>query len=400
MKNFIIVIIFFPFLLFSQINLVPNSSFELSDNYPQGGLGIIGLQFAPYNTDVFGWFNPNTLSPDYYSAVNYPPLQQFTLPNNMGYVGIATYGVNQPVEYVNGREYISCQLDDTLVENDFYFVSFYTRVFRIWSRFASNNLGVHFSDTALHANNCYNFDLDSQIKYFDNEIIEDTAHWTLVSGLYQAHGGEKFITLGNFNTDAETTQGMEYSDGQNWQTYFLIDEVSVIPLDSIPGSINVDAGPDQSNYIGKTAFIGQKISNLPANWFELDGTPVAQNTSGVYVSPLETTTYVVEMNLNGQYSTDTVTVFVDGLGMEEHPLGEWSLAPNPNKGNFSVQLKTTFTEPLELFITDSQGRKVWQEVVPAFSKVYTLQTNLSAGVYFLQLSSKGQKSELKRVVVE
>ena len=400
MKNFIIVIIFFPFLLFSQINLVPNSSFELSDNYPQGGQTQIGVQFEPYNADVYGWHNPNTASPDYYSAVNCPPVQQLTLPNNMGYVGIATYGVAQPPQYTDSREYVQCNLIDSLVENKYYIVSFFTRVFNVYTRFASNNLGVHFSDTALHANDWFYFNVDSQVKYFNNEIIEDTAHWTLVSGVYQAHGGEQFLTLGNFNTDTETTQGMEYSDGQIWQTYFLIDEVSVIPLDSIPGGLPVDAGADQTIYIQDTAFIGQKISNLPANWFKLDGTPVAQNTAGVYVSPLENTTYIVEMNLNGQYSTDTVTVFVEGLGMEEQPMGEWSITPNPNKGSFSVQLKTALTEPLELSITDSQGRNVFNESFPAFSKVCTLQTNLSAGVYFLQLSSKGQKSELKRVVVE
>jgi len=398
----ILIICLFPLAVFAQGNLVPNGSFENCDVIPVCGLQQIGEQFAPYNVDVYGWYNPNIASPDYYNFTFIPEQNYLNIPDGLGFVGFATYvmhEINDP-EYINGREYVSCTLIDTLQANAYYWVQFYARLVPHMSACAANNLGVHFSDTAMHADDWYYFDVDAQVKYFNNEIIEDTAQWTLVSGLYQAHGGEHFLTLGNFNSDAETDRGILLSNGTSPQTYFFVDDVVVIPLDSIAGGISIDAGPDQTIYIEDTAFIGQRISNLPANWFKLDGTPVTQNTAGVYVSPLENTTYVVEMNLNGQYSTDTVTVFVEGLGMEEQPMGEWSITPNPNKGSFSVQLKTALTEPLELSITDSQGRNVFNESFPAFSKVCTLQTNLSAGVYFLQLRSNGQKSELKRVVVE
>lgn len=196
MKYLIIVSIFCPMLLWSQANLVPNSSFELSDNYPP--MTQIGDQFAPNNANIYGWYNPNTASPDYYSAVNNQLMLQYTLPENLGFIGIATYGVEQPAQYNDAREYISCQLIDTLKENKYYHVSFYSRVGFVYTRFASNNLGVHFSDTALHANDWFYFNLESQVKYFNNEIIDDTSQWTWVSGIYQAHGGEQFVTLGNF----------------------------------------------------------------------------------------------------------------------------------------------------------------------------------------------------------
>jgi len=390
----------FPLAAFAQGNLVPNGSFENCNVIPPIGLSEFG-ETPPY-TDVYGWYNPNTCSPDYYNMTYLPDYSNYiTIPDGLGFVGFATYMMNEIGEpqFINAREYVSCTLIDTLQANAYYWVQFYAQLASNMSLCASNNLGVHFSDTAMHADDWYYFDVDAQVKYFNNEIIEDTVNWTLVSGVYQAHGGEQFLTLGNFNSDAETDRGILLTQGPA-QTYFYVDDVVVIPLDSIAEGINFDAGPDQTIYIEDTTFIGQRISNMPANWFKLDGTPVAQNTAGVYVSPLETTTYVVTQTLNGVYSTDTVTVFVEGLGIEEKQFGEWSIAPNPNKGNFSVQLKTALTETLELRITDSQGRKVWQETFPAFSKVCNLQTNLSAGVYFLQLSSNGQKSELKRVVVE
>ncbi len=390
MKNSLIVSIFFPMLLWSQANLVPNPSFE-GKNY-----------CSPFVTDLAGggvlqnWYKPNFCSPEYYHLCTIPNLSDFQIPHSdSAYVGIAIYDPNG----TNTREYVSVQLIDTMESNKFYFVEFYTSTGEGISSVCSNNLAIHVSDTALLSTNSFYFNVSASLKYFNNEVIDDTVNWIKVSGIYQAHGGEKFLTIGNFNTDAETLEGPEYNT-TNWQAYYLIDDVSVIPLDSIVGGISVHAGPDQTVYIGDTVFIGEKITNLPANWFKLDGTPVASNTAGLYVSPDETTTYVVTMTLNGFYSTDTVTVFVEGLGLEENSFGEWTIAPNPNKGTFSVQLKQALTDLLDVFVLDNQGRKVAQESVPAFSKSCTLLTVLAPGVYFLQLSSGNNCSERKQVVVD
>lgn len=390
MKSIFLIFLLLSSRLFCQTNLVPNPSFEsinscppLVDNLAGGGV----LQ---------NWFNPNSLSPDYFNMCAFPEIQDSQSPHSdSAYIGIAIY---DPKE-TNTREYVSVELLDSMISNKFYFVEFFASTGEGLSSVCSNNLAIHVSDTALLSTNSFYFDVPASLKYFNNEVINDTVNWIKVSGIYQAHGGEKFLTIGNFNTDAETLEGPEYNT-TNWQAYYFIDDVSVIPLDSIVDGIFVNAGPDQTVYIGDTAFIGEKITNLPANWFKLDGTPVASNTAGLYVSPDETTTYVVTMSLNGFYSSDTVTVFVEGLGLEDSPFGEWTIAPNPNKGTFSVQLKQALTDLLDVLVLDNQGRKVAQESVPAFSKSYTLQTTLAPGVYFLQLSSGNNSSEMKRVVVE
>lgn len=183
MKATLLMILAHPLICFTQGNLVPNSSFEQCLNCPSGGGGVIGIQFAPFNVDVLNWFNPNTLSPDYFSAINDPTVFNLNIPDGQAFVGFATYGVSQPSNYINAREYLSCGLIDTLEANKYYHLSFYTRVGGPgWCRFASNNLGVHFSDTALHSTNWYNFNVPAQVKYFNNEIIEDTANWTLFQG--------------------------------------------------------------------------------------------------------------------------------------------------------------------------------------------------------------------------
>jgi hypothetical protein len=377
--------------------MVPNPSFEdqqyCNSNFDNLGSGVL-----------HNWFNPNIATPDYYNACWEPLLQYYySPPNGQGFIGLCTYTTG--LGGTNIREYSSVQLNDTLLPNRWYVVSFYARVMRDRSRFASNNLGVHFSDTLLHSNNGYVFytssgsNLNAQVKYFNNEVISDTSSWTWIRGLYQAHGGEKYLTLGNFNTDNQTTQGMEYMDGSGMQTYFLIDLVSVTSLDNTPGGLPADAGADTTIYLGDTAFIGQKISNMPSEWHKLDGTPVATNTAGVYVNPQETTTYVITQTINGLYSSDTVTVFViDNLGESELTQSMLKLYPVPNYGSF--QLQGNMNEGDQLFIMQLDGQVVLEETVSEACEVLALQTTVSSGTYVLVLKNKsGQVLYRNRVVV-
>jgi hypothetical protein len=375
--------------LFGQGNLVPNYQFENTTSCPPNLVGNLAGGGVLLN-----WYNPNNQTPDYFNdcALSLNFLQ---IPYSQnGYVGIASYDPNG----TNQREYVECNLLNILINNKFYWVEFYVSVGEGYTSVTSNNLGIHFSDTALHSTGYSYFDVPAQVKYFNNEIIDDTANWVKVSGIYKAHGGEAFITLGNFNTDAETTVGMEYSDGFINQTYFLIDDVSVIPLDSIPGGIPVDAGPDKTIYIGDTTFIGQKISNMPDNWFLLNGTPVDTNTAGVYVSPSVNTTYVVTRNLNGFYSTDTVTVFVNGLGLEEVKKERYSLFPVPNNGEF--HLVGNIEKGFKLNIIGLDGKLTYQEVLYEEANAVFIKTGLLSGTYTVVLKNKeGHEVFRKKIVV-
>jgi hypothetical protein len=380
----------------SQVNLVPNPSFE-NQLYCNPVDHLLG------NGVLIDWYNPNTCTPDYYNMCWLaPPPQNFVyqLVDGDGFVGIATYDPNGS----NGREYVACQLLDTLQTGKLYHVSFYARIFYGHSRFASNNLGIHFSDTTLHAGNMYLFNLntppllEAQVKYFNNEIISDSAHWTLVSGLYQAHGGETWLTIGNFNTDAQTTQGIEYTDGVAWQTYFVIDMVSVIPLDSLPEGIPAHAGADTTIFINDTAFIGQKISNMPSNWHLLDGTLIATNTAGLYVSPQETTTYVVSHTLNGIFSADTVTVTViDNLGVEENNFSKIKAFPVPNNGIFKLQGNLKAKDLIQ--IVNLEGKPLEAIKIEQDSSETQISTTLSSGTYMVLLKDSNEVVKYRNKIV-
>jgi hypothetical protein len=380
--------------LYGQFNLVQNPSFEQCLNCPTNGGAIIGIDFIN-NVIIPHWNNPSTTlsggSPDYFHF-NENGVQAFD-GNSM--IGAATYiSLFSPIEWSNAREYLQTELIDSLIFNKQYLIEFYTVVglYPSYSGiFLANNIGLHFSDTILHSTNWNYFPLNAQIKYFNNEIILDTNSWTKVCGLYNAHGGEKYMTVGNFNSDVETDficlAPFWPADGG---CYMLFDKFSVTPLDSIPGGLQVNAGIDQSICIGDTVFIGEKISNLPANWYLLDGTVVDTNTAGVYVQPSVTTTYVVTMTINGVSSSDTVTVNVGCAGIDEPEKPTFTIGPNPNDGQFAINGQ--LSEGDIIFIKSTDGRLIHSININQQTNVQLINLNLNTGTYFLEIENEFRRS--------
>lgn len=384
---------YFSSFCISQYNLVPNGSFEEVPNC---------TQFTDNIFDAPPWVNANEYgTSDIFNYCNMSSIEyvnSFQIPRTgSGYAGFYTgeQYTNNPSIF-DAREYIQTQLLDTLNAERYYLVEYYLSLAE-WGRYATNNVGIYFSDTAIFklgmSSEFTLLDYPEQILPFGNPVILDTADnaWYKVQGIYYATGTEKFITIGNFNSDSETTYQQYQTQPNNMNgisdaAYYYIDDISVVPLDSIPGGIPAYAGPDQTIYIQDSVFIGQKISNMPANWFKLDGTPVAQNTAGVYVSPLETTTYVVTQTLNGIYSTDTVTVFVIGLGLEEEKMFSLRVFPNPSAGTITLQCDKQNLAKSEINILDVTGKIVYTDNLTFSAGKITFDPNLLNGVYWLTVS--------------
>jgi hypothetical protein len=379
--------------LYGQFNLVQNPSFEQCVNCPTNGGAEVGAQFTN-NVILPFWNNPSSgeASPDYYHF-NTAGEQAFDGNSMIGIITFFSIFDPQFALYNNGREYLQSELLDSLLFKKYYLIEFYTYVGGVLGQggFLANNFGLHFSDTSLHTSNFYNIPLLPQIKYFKNEIIDTSNSWIKVSSLYEAIGGEKYMTVGNFNTDSETDFICLYpfwpAEGK---CYMLFDKFSVIPLDSIPGGLQVNAGQDYSICPGDTAFIGEKISNLPANWYLLDGTIVDTNTAGVYVHPSVTTTYVVTMTINGVYSTDTVTVTVGCAGVDELEKPSFRIGPNPNDGQFTINGQ--FSEGDIISIISTEGRLMHTVLVNQQTDFQSINLKLKSGTYFLEIQNESRKT--------
>ena len=383
-RNILLLVVSMSNMAFGQYNLVPNPSIENCSNCLDNFLEFI----EPNGPNIPGWNNPNVLTPDLIKNINH--LMPFDTISGSNMFGIMTYQsiFNDPQpEFHDQRDYVQCELIDSLIYKKIYKVDFYSLHFNEFASFLTNNVGIHFSDTALHSNTGDYFNLDAQVKYFNNELVQNEMQWVKISGIYEATGGEKYMTVGNFNSDSETDFICQLpfwpATGRG---YVLLDKFSVTPLDSITGGLQVNAGNDQSICIGDTIFIGEKISNLPANWYLLDGTVVDTNTAGVYVAPSITTTYVVTMTINGVFSTDTVTVTVGCVGIDELDKQKFNIGPNPNDGDFV--LTGQFLKGQNITISTMDGKQVFSMLTEESSDQLHVHTDLGTGMYVLEIASR------------
>ena len=243
MKSLLLItIILAANLLYAQ-NLVPNDSFENFSSCPSGLNDFIKVE---------NWYTPTTGTSDYYNSCNNG---QVGVPyNNVGGFQYARTGYAYVGIYVlsyssNLREYIQVKLFDSLKYNKKYRVSFFVNKHNS-HRPAINKFGLYFSIDSFYITNNLVLTFNPQISY--NDFITDTLNWTLIEGIYQAIGGERYITIGNFcdeaNTDTIMTGGI-YSSS----SYYYIDDVYV-GLDTTVNTtehpltkINIQVFPNPAN---------------------------------------------------------------------------------------------------------------------------------------------------------
>lgn len=204
--------------ILSGQNLVPDGSFELNTACPLAG---------DVNYNLY-WTNPTVGTPDYFHTCS---SSGFTsVPNNImgsqlafggAYVGVVTKLSS------DFKEYIQVGLLDSLNSGVSYCVSFYVSLAGK-SGYATQAPQLYFSNSAISSTVSSNFPFTPQIN--DTSIISDTTNWTLISGTYIASGGEKYITIGNFNTDSNTPS--VFIGFSSTMAYFYIDSVSVVDCSS------------------------------------------------------------------------------------------------------------------------------------------------------------------------
>ncbi len=386
----VLLLIFFPCKVFAQ-NLVPNYSFEVYDTCPDN----IGQIERALPWQAAG----NT--PDYFNSCSITPT--YGVPAAAGgfqyaHTGIAYAGIVGSYFMGVQREYIQVKLSDTLLSNECYMVSFYVNLMNR-SVYASNNLAIAMTDTSFVFSGFGVYSLSNNISKFDNLILADTVNWVEIKGIYTALGNECFISIGNFKDDIETDT-LPYNpwpSGTYNGTYYLIDDVSVIPIDSIPGGMSANAGNDMTILGGDSVFIGQEITNLNCDWY-IGTTLIADSISGIFVSPTVNTTYIVEQNLCGIITYDTVTVFVSGVGINE---SDWSkkinIYPNPNTGEFALELNGGGNTRWSIIITDIQGRVILNELSDNSS--LKLKPVAENGVYIVHITNVATNETVIRKLI-
>ena len=253
-------------------NLIKNPSFEEYSECPNAT-----EQFTGYVNDWTSFFG----TPDYKNLCGYAPDAEFVgiYPRSgNGYVSTITYNFNGPE---TAREYIHGELVVPLEEGKSYYFEYYVHPFLI--NIATNQHSAHFSQE--YVTNVppddniseYYLALEPHIDNPDSIYTEQT--WIKTSGCYTATGGERYVVLGNFVSNAETDTIYKQPNGNGQVEFVLIDDVSMYSLESllpddtevfVYESVSLPVIVEQSyRYAGET-ITGGSFSSAEAGSFEIE----------------------------------------------------------------------------------------------------------------------------------
>jgi hypothetical protein len=381
-----ILAIFFLFTCASikaQVNLVKNPDFE---KYSQCSYHSDQMSFANFWSGVDS-LGISSCVPEYChvcdTGMGVIPMspQYYQYPRSgegMAQVQVF-YDEDIPNQYFR-RDYLQGRLHSTLTSGQSYCVKFYVVLAEL-SEHAIDKIGAYLDDGSIDTVDSCGYPLTQYIPQVEApSLMLDTFNWMKIEGSFAANGTERFITIGNFYDLANTIYTTSGSGSNIHYTWYLVDDVSVIPSD-----LPAYAGPDVWVAEGDSIFIGRTPEvGLDCYWY-VNGN-VVDSGAGFYAKPDTTTTYVVQQTLCGQVKTDTVVVSVFPVSVNGITNSrQLSIYPNPATKQLSIaQERIVFTEAV---IINNIGQQLSTHKLNAQQTELDIST-LPAGVYYLQLSGE------------
>jgi hypothetical protein len=350
-------------------NLVPNPSFECGEMECTVDQGFL-------NHYVCNWYTPNGGTTDVF-ATNIPnkgcwaSMPQPVRGTNNGaryigsqmphtgvrFVGIIPYeGIVDTWLYnYNYREYIEVRLIEQMIPGETYcvemFVSTAARV-----GYACNNLGFYFHEEGIvpHMDSVLHF----QPQIVHHEIVNDSVNWVKISGTITPSSPFKYLTIGNFSRNNETSsiRLTNFEPTHERYAYYFIDDVSVIQLPKK----KIKVSGDTVICKGGTTTLKAEGDFENITWISLDDTTkVIGSLSNIIVRPEKTATYRAQGKVCNLSARDVITVKVN-------PVPEVLLGKD-----------TSICKNDSVFISAGNG-----------FKEYTWQDNTKASFYYAKENGK------------
>lgn len=211
-------------------NLVPNPGFDIA----KGKVKVSGqIEISQ------GWQSATSDKADLFCKTAKAP--EYLVPlNNLGsedtydgdcYAGIVMEGYRG----APARTYLQSELKSPLEAGKSYCIKFHISLADL-SKYACNNIGLYVSMSPITSVEISRYDIVPQIIHSRNRVFEEQYGWEAICDLYEAKGGEKFITIGNFyKSDDTEIKKMQRPKGmtkpQIAYSYYYVENVSVIPAD-------------------------------------------------------------------------------------------------------------------------------------------------------------------------
>lgn len=207
--------------------------------------------------------------------------------SGVGYAGIFVFSVFSSTP--PHREYIQVELTDSIIKGIPYRVSFYVSLADKYG-YAISSIGLFFSHTAISRNDENRFDTVPQVINPIGSPLMDKENWMLVSDTFISNiGGEKYITIGNFNDDSNSdTLALNDGSVQWFRSYYYVDDVSVVSLSTSikeAGSIKFEVYPNPNNG-SFTLQLKEPANNITITLYDAQGRKVFEKRERATIKQL------------------------------------------------------------------------------------------------------------------
>lgn len=191
---------------------------------------LLNPGFEPLSKDSFSWSNPTNTTPDYHSLTK--PGWWVTYEPQLPHSG---FGFFHLAFSPNNLEYIQTKLAYKLLKNKKYCISLYASLMHknTGSFFAIDKLGVALTRNKIggKVEDLYN-NVDGLVYLTNGDYIIDTESWIKICSMYQAQGGEKYLTIGPFGDLPffEILNEEEIKGDKNTHVSYFIDDLSLVEI--------------------------------------------------------------------------------------------------------------------------------------------------------------------------
>lgn len=378
----IILLCLFCFNLSSQINLIPNPSFEDSLGVPQS--------HTEFNK-CKNWY-ATISTPDYFST--HSPLSatwpgwSVNIPKNCvgyqkakhgnHYAGIALRGYCpvssgcNPIDHYH--EAFGVKLTTPLLANHSYSFTMYYSLAN-GSGYTTNGLDVIFSYTPNVINTSatgsgdttFYYNSNGQISH-DSSLITDTVNWIPLTGCFIAKGGEEYALIGHYKDALHSAivpvshQNYPCSsngNGLNSNCYIYIDDVSLYDM-----GLYVPASAKNDTLICNGTELTLSNNPIKDSSLVVWNPPIAltcTNCPNPIATPTASTLYYINKNICGASSKDSVLVTVNDCDDTEYFVPN-VFTPNYDDVNDTWGVKfsnTKYIKNFQMHIYDRWGLLVF-----------------------------------------
>ncbi len=309
-------------------NLVPNANFDLFTSCPS----------SPATFTAQDWFNPlppNQSTPDYFNEcagttmgvpTNFAGFQPSEA--GSGYCGVVTY--ESSTSY---REYITAPLNSATLAGGCYELSiFYSPAENVGF---SDNLGLLLTDGVPTS-------FIGQIPQMKKTTVQESlTEWHVLTFQYVSPGGETHVTIGNFDTNANTTHVPNGTFGSFG--YYYIDSVAVQYIGTPSSDVEVELG-DDIEICASDFPVTITSSNTDA--FNVWST----GETGVSIDVNAPGQYFVQSYVNCEYGTDSIEISIiedPTLSIDDQVLcvgSDYTIEVDPSLGDYEWDDGSTGTE--------------------------------------------------------